>query len=292
MEDLEKASKNTSHENGLLRAQVERLQIELKEYRKRLSWVSNGGQGASPSLGSGVTGAAASKSLNSNHNDFQFEFPRFGDLPANSLFNSSGSSNKPVSHPTRSSTLPPKPSNFSAARHSFTNPSPKAIAPRNGSTGNSPINASSASPPNPHTHTFPKSDSFDSFSGLFSPSILEASRQASSGYFPQNANVSNPASGKIPDHHISPNARQSSTSALSNTESPASSYGSQQNGSSIATSPEPSLSSPGQKTTDYGLNTINEEYQPHKIFRGEHSPEKLPWPVEIQESRTLYDILF
>ena len=34
MEDLEKASESAHYENRLLRAQVERLQYELKEYRK------------------------------------------------------------------------------------------------------------------------------------------------------------------------------------------------------------------------------------------------------------------
>jgi AP-1-like transcription factor len=277
VEDLEKTSETTNHENGLLRAQVERLQIELKEYRKRLSWISSSGQSGSPSLGSSAPGAAARSSVNSN-NDFQFEFPRFGDLPANHLFTNpnSNSGNKSASNPTRSSTLPAKPSSFGVpgviGRNSFSSSSPKMPAPSYGSTGNSPLNPSNVSPPVRSNQTFASDSSFDSFSGLFSPSILEASRQASAGYFPQTiAHTSNQASRKNSDQTgAGTNIRQYSNSSVSNTNSPASSYESQQNGSSIGTSPEPSLSSPAQKVTDYGLNTINEN-QPQNNFGGERS---------------------
>ncbi|KAI5305924.1 DNA-binding transcription factor yap1, partial [Ascosphaera atra] len=39
VEELEKASKTSTQENSLLKAQIVRLQTELKEYRKRLSWI-------------------------------------------------------------------------------------------------------------------------------------------------------------------------------------------------------------------------------------------------------------
>ncbi len=276
VEGLEKVSETTNHENGLLRAQVERLQIELKEYRKRLSWVSNSGQNG-PSLGSSAPGAAARNSFNSNNNDFQFEFPRFGDPPANHFSNNSNSNNKTINNPTRSSTLPSKPSNSGmpavVGRTSMPGSSLKTPAPSHESTGNSPMSALTASPPVRNNQNVASNGSFDSFSGLFSPSILEASRQASSGYFPRKgANNSNQASRKNSDHN-SPctNVRQYSNSSMSNTNSPASSYEPQQNGSSIGTSPEPSLSSPGQKVTDYGLNTISEENQPQSNLGGELS---------------------
>lgn len=41
VEELEKASESSNHENGLLKAQIEKLQSELKEYRKRLSMQSS-----------------------------------------------------------------------------------------------------------------------------------------------------------------------------------------------------------------------------------------------------------
>jgi AP-1-like transcription factor len=275
VEDLEKASETKNNENGLLRAQVERLQIELKEYRKRLSWISSSGQGGGSSLGSSAPGAAARTATNSNSNDFQFEFPRFGHLPANHLFNGSTSNNGTVNNPVRSATLPAKPSGFGVpgvvGRNSLPGSSPQRSPPNYASTGNSPLNATGASPPVRSTQTFTSDSSFDSLSGLFSPSILEASRQASIGYFPQNnANPSHQASQKAGQISPGTNVRQYSASSMSNTDSPASSYESQQNGSSIGTSPEPSLSSPGQRMTDYGLGTISEENQPQNIA-GERS---------------------
>ena len=275
VEDLEKASETTNHENGLLRAQVERLQVKLEEYRKRLSWIGSSGQGVSPSLGSGAPGAAARNSLNSNHNDFQFEFPRFGDLPTNNLPNNATSADKANNHPPRSATLPSKPSSFGVpgivGRTSLTSSSPQMPGPSYRSTGNSPTSASNLSPLVPNTQSYASSSSLDSFSRLFSPSILEASRQASTGYFTQNnSNHPNQVSRNNSDQRISPgvNVRQYSTSSLTNTNSPASSYESQQNGSSIGTSPEPCLSSPAQNMTDYGLNTISEENQPQTHFGG------------------------
>lgn len=275
MEDLEKASETTNNENGLLRAQVERLQVKLEEYRKRLSWIGSSGKGVSPSLGSGAPGAAARDSLNSNHNDFQFEFPRFGDPSTNNLPNNATSADKANNHPSQLATLSSKPSSFGVpgivGRTPLTSSSPQMPGPSHRSTGNSPTSASNLSPSVPSTQSYASASSLDSFSRLFSPSILEASRQASTGYFTQNNSThSSHVSRNNSDQHISTgaNGRQYSTSSLTNTNSPASSYESQQNGSSIGTSPEPSLSPPAQKTTDYGLNTINEENQPQIHFGG------------------------
>lgn len=274
VEDLEKTLETTNHENGLLRAQVDRLQIEKKEYRKRLSWISTSGQGGSPSLASSASGTAARRSLNTNQNDFQFEFPRFGDLPPNHVFNKSDSNNNSNNYPARSSTLPSKMNNFAVpevvGRSAMPSSSPTMPAPSYGSTGNSPLNASSTSPPVRSNQPFASNSGFDSLGGLFSPSILEASRQPSSGYFPQHsANNSYQASRKNSDQN-SPgtNSRYSGNTSVSNTDSPTSSYESQQNGSSMGTSPEPSLNSPGQKVTDYGLNTISEENQPQYNLGG------------------------
>lgn len=93
----------------------------------------------------------------------------------------------------------------------------------------------------------------DSLSGLFSPSILEASRHASlGGYFPQSAyNATNQPNG----------SGVYSSSSISNSDSPSSSTESHNAISSIGTSPEPSLNSPANKLNDFGLNPINEENQ-------------------------------
>lgn len=89
VEDLQKASDDSNQENGLLRAQVARLQVELKEYHKRLSWLTSGNgisaMSAIPGAYNNVQGL--------NNNEFMFDFPRFGDLPGSHIFNNG--QNKP-----------------------------------------------------------------------------------------------------------------------------------------------------------------------------------------------------
>ncbi|KAI4619958.1 hypothetical protein J4E80_004483 [Alternaria sp. BMP 0032] len=81
VQELEKASDATNHENGLLRAQVQRLQTELREYRKRLS-LNSTGVSRTPALAGGFSSMLNN---NSNNNNFSFEFPRFGGLPGAQL---------------------------------------------------------------------------------------------------------------------------------------------------------------------------------------------------------------
>jgi AP-1-like factor len=277
VDDLEKASESANHENGLLRAQVERLQVELKEYRKRLSWVSTNAAGRNSAAGS-----TASLTKKSTGNDFQFEFPKFGDLPANHIFKNGSSSKPQGNNPSRSSTVPSastwanKSGNQVAPgglpRNSFSSSSPKAPAPTIGSTGNSPMNSTLTA--SPQTQSFPSNhtNSIDSLSGLFSPSIIEAGRNASFDYFP-SSNTNGVASHSYRNVAEQYNSNSMSgvynSSSVSNTDSPSSSSDSHHPSSSIGTSPEPSLSSPGNKLNDFGLNTINEENQ--NTFGGETS---------------------
>lgn len=91
---MENASQAVNDENNLLRSQVNRLQIELKEYRKRLSWVSSGN---SISQSSNPVNRRSRQS-----NEFTFEFPKFGDVNSQ-LFNGtqkppSGSPPMPSQH--------------------------------------------------------------------------------------------------------------------------------------------------------------------------------------------------
>jgi len=85
VDDLQKSSDMANRENGLLRAQVERLQVELREYRKRLSWMSSGGSGLSAV--SNYPNAKSRGSYGLQNNEFLFDFPKFGDLPGAHLFN-------------------------------------------------------------------------------------------------------------------------------------------------------------------------------------------------------------
>ncbi len=241
---------------------MERLQVELKEYRKRLSWVSSNGLGRSS-----LSGPVSSANRKSTGNDFQFEFPKFGDLPANHIFSNGPAAKVQANSPARSSTLPSGPTWTTKPGPSFVSSSPKAQPPTYGSTGNSPrTNGTSASPTNQPLPNGNKSNSIDSLTGLFSPSIIEAGRNASFDYFPRNAannqiNQSYRNSADQINAHGMPNLYNGSS-----TDSPSSSSDSHQPSSSIGTSPEPSLSSPGNKLNEFGLNTINEENQLTNTF--------------------------
>ncbi|CAK7205532.1 DNA-binding transcription factor yap1 [Sporothrix eucalyptigena] len=76
--ELEKASETANNENGILRAQVEKMTVELNEYKKRMELLSRS-RSTYPQGGRQVFG----NSMINNINDvsFQFEFPKFGQLP-------------------------------------------------------------------------------------------------------------------------------------------------------------------------------------------------------------------
>jgi AP-1-like factor len=85
VEDLQKASESANHENSILRAQIEKMSTELKDYKKTVS-IGGAGVARSSSLnsklppylsGQGLGGAAS----NPNDVNFSFDFPRFGRLP-------------------------------------------------------------------------------------------------------------------------------------------------------------------------------------------------------------------
>jgi AP-1-like factor len=88
VETLQKNSDMANQENGLLRAQVERLQVELREYRKRLSWMASGsGNGISALSSNSIPNAQSKGAYGLQNNEFLFDFPKFGDLPGGHLFN-------------------------------------------------------------------------------------------------------------------------------------------------------------------------------------------------------------
>lgn len=254
VEDLEKESHATTQENGLLRAQVERLQVELKEYRKRLSWVSTG---AGSTRNQPASAQPRTGSLAPGSNDFQFQFPKFGDSTQNtSIFNVTDNqrfnqnSSRPVqrtsSVPTAQSASPAS----SLGRNSVANVPPQKQASANAS----PANNLTQSPP-----SYNQPGSMDSFTGLFSPSLLEATRNSPKGYFGINENQANNLSRGSFDNSYSSLPGLYSGSSGTNTESPGSSSDAHNHISSIGTSPEPVFNSPNNKLQDLGLNTINEE---------------------------------
>lgn len=252
----------------MLRAQVERMNVELKEYRKRLSWVSSNGirsQTTNNQSRNSITGAGSS--------DFQFQFPKFGDSPSTTIFNSTSNqrnSQPPVRTVQRTSSNPnthtASPATSSVGRHSMSEAVQNTRSSNQNSSSNSPMNQLAASPPSYNTQ--PVQNSIDSLSGLFSPSILEATRNSPNGYFGIDNNNSN-GNGNNQIKNVSRGSFDNSYSSVpglysgssvSNTESPGSSSDSHHQLSSIGTSPEPNFNSPNNKIQDFGgLNTINEE---------------------------------
>lgn len=147
VQELEKASDAANHENGLLRGQVQRLQTELREYRKRLSLNSTGVNRAAPTGG-------FSSMLNNTNSNFQFEFPRFGGLPGSQLLE-----NGPLSKPKSASMSSTRPgiqtfspantANGSLVQSPMTGVSPSTNGSCSGSTA-SPHNTSGITLQKPH----------------------------------------------------------------------------------------------------------------------------------------------
>lgn len=263
VDDLEKASEATNHENGRLRATVERLSTEVKEYRKRLSLNSGG---YSPPT---VPASRRSKNV-SNSNDFQFAFPKFGDLPGSTFMNNGSLARIGVPSKTQSGTASGNTPGATPARNSNSSsksPTNNGFSPtdqQRKSTTGSILNGSTQVSPTSY-----QGPGAEDLSGLFSPSLLaSASRSNSSDYmFPMadkptpfmtnsssigsvgSPTASNPASNK---HRAS-----SASIAASPSVSSISHAGM---GSSSGTTPEPSGDSPEHRKASEGtLNTINEE---------------------------------
>ncbi|KAJ8119343.1 hypothetical protein ONZ43_g3687 [Nemania bipapillata] len=80
VEELEKASATTNNENTQLRAQIEKLTVELEQYKKKLSVVTSRSRSSTTtSRGQSTFGSAAIQNINDVN--FQFEFPKFGMFP-------------------------------------------------------------------------------------------------------------------------------------------------------------------------------------------------------------------
>ncbi|KAH6605668.1 bzip transcription factor ap-1 [Trichoderma cornu-damae] len=76
VEELEKASEAANHENSMLRAQVERITVELNHYKQRMTLVS-----PKPPTQARPQPFGNAALHNLNDVSFQFEFPKFGALP-------------------------------------------------------------------------------------------------------------------------------------------------------------------------------------------------------------------
>nr|QPF70300.1 AP-1-like transcription factor YAP1 [Lasiodiplodia theobromae] len=212
--ELQKASDAANHENGLLRAQVERLQMELREYRKRLS-----------SNSTGISRPAGFPSLLSHNNsppssNFQFEFPRFGALPGSQIFNTNGSlSNGDKGSP-------------SAAKPASQNAVPGVLA-RQGSAGRSVSPTSQQNGVRSPDKASPASAT-DSYN---SPGLNGLPRKSSGG---RGSTSSSTGTQRVFQFNSTSHSNSSTNDSPS--ASSVSQYGAN---SSCGTSPEPSHTSPG-----------------------------------------------
>lgn len=235
---MERASEAANHENGRLRAQVDRLNTELKEYRKRLSLNGTGGGRSPPSAAS----FSQSRNLYNSSFDIQFAFPKFGDLPG-SNFMSNGSLTK-VGGSSRTTQQP-----ASAVIPGVMRTQPSILA----------NSESPANPNGPFTVASPESlvypsptntaNDFEDLRGLFSPSILEsASRSNSSDYMGVQSNRKTSYPENASGRNDAP-ARSSLTSDASPSISSISNNGLD---SSCGTTPEPSADSPDNRKGNEG----------------------------------------
>ena len=232
---------------------MEKLNTELSEYRKRLS-LSSTAVGHSPPL------ATSRSKYSENGSDFQFAFPKFGDLPGASFLDNGSLAKTSASPQARSpdaTSGPVKKESTSSTRslsqfstESFTSPINEISPFQTSITGSG---------------TFSNSN-FSDLTGLFSPSVLESASRSNSGdYISYNSNQN--AVSSIKQGSFSSNngngqpSKPPRAASLSTTNSPTSSVSHVGQNSSCDTTPEPSVESPRNgKASENGLDTINEEH--------------------------------
>ncbi|KAL9102306.1 MAG: hypothetical protein Q9163_002524 [Psora crenata] len=259
VDDLEKASEATNHENGRLRAQVEKLNMELKEYRKRLSLNSTVAGHSPPSA------APQGRARHSGSgNDIQFAFPKFGDLPGASFLNngSLAKTSTPQHVAQRPSAYPSHPG---VVRNNSSN-SAHAISPTttDGSL-NQPLSENMPYQDSDIGLSTVNNEKFDGLTSLFSPSLLETASRSNSGDYISGTGFHSTASSVKQGSSSSnsapvqpPKARYASSASM--TDSPSSSMSHAGLNSSCGTTPEPSGDSPDiRKSSEVALKTINEE---------------------------------
>ncbi|MBE7179773.1 MAG: hypothetical protein INR71_00950 [Terriglobus roseus] len=245
---MEKASEAEKHENGLLRAQVERLQTELREYRKRLS-LNSGRTSGSPPVGgyaSVLANLANQASNNSGNNNFQFDFPRFGGLPGAHIFNNgalgkqNGAAPNAAAKPGSQSSTPAAPNRNNSIGRS--------VSPKSGVTS---IAQSPEKQVNNPLAAFGMT--VDPSTGLYTNPLFGASAAAQNVQRERSSTGTSSTQSRI--------FQFNSGSTPSNSGSPSASSNSQFGGnanSSCGTSPEPSHNSPSNKA-DANPDTLNAE---------------------------------
>jgi len=260
--ELTKSQEADKHENGLLKAQVTRLQNELREYRVRMSMQSSGAR-RSPTL---PANSGPQRGDSNNLSDLVFDFPKFGSSP----------NNPPnLSAASRSSTIRSEKSTSSPVPSLNTADAERSISPRNidSRTSASPnlntlndVGSSRQSFPtystlgNMHGFASPSAQttnaSTDALGDLFSPSILAGANANNyfdaSPFAATNAQAYNVDNGGDTTAGVPGAFVFNSTSSISDTTSPSagsSQWNAHNTNSSCDTSPEPSHDSPALKDT-------------------------------------------
>ncbi|KAH6618064.1 transcription factor PAP1-domain-containing protein [Chaetomium sp. MPI-SDFR-AT-0129] len=125
VQELEKMSEAANNENENLRAKVDKMTVELNEYKKRFSALTNGrpSQGPATPFGSLFVN-------NLNDVNFQFEFPKFGSLPGPPINKKGSGSSSQASQASKSS----KSSKNSVDHRSPSESSLDGVSPGNSST--------------------------------------------------------------------------------------------------------------------------------------------------------------
>ncbi|KAE9985133.1 hypothetical protein EG327_004801 [Venturia inaequalis] len=231
--ELEKASDSANHENGLLRAQVERLQIELREYRKRLLMNSSGmlGRGTPASVGPGKLS--------------------FGSLPTGFA----GAPTKATSTPV-AKTLSNNAPGVLNRKDSYGTTNGRSISPRSQARANNSM--SSITSPTKSTSISSSNGPNENLMNLFSPGMLNGLGTGGLNHdgFVNTTMTAEPQSINGSTNQNSPSRifqfNSNNTSASPDSSSSVSQYGGPN--SSCGTSPEPSHNSPGCV-----MNTINED---------------------------------
>ncbi|SPJ84216.1 related to AP1-like transcription factor [Fusarium torulosum] len=100
VDELEKASQAANHENGMLRAQVERMTAELNQYKQKVTVMSS-----SKTLPREKVPFGSAAVNNLGDVNFQFEFPKFGMLPGPPA-NKAQSGSSPTSPDQQKATYP------------------------------------------------------------------------------------------------------------------------------------------------------------------------------------------
>lgn len=202
---------------------------------------------------------------NSSNNDFNFAFPKFGDLPG-SYFMTNGALT------TANTASPPNPMSARSASSSTPN---LARAPSSASPiAKSPVSAtgstgmlSNSQPLYQSPATSFNGSNLEDLNGLFSPSILESARRSSSADYNFSQNQASayvaPKKSSSTDSYNALANTQAFTQGASHGSTSSPSASSMSHGgldSSCGTTPEPAVDSPvHRKTSETAMNTISEE---------------------------------